>query len=314
MKNEFLDYLVCPDTGSVLKLEVEEYDEKRDEVKTGKLISQDGTIYPIIHYIPRFVPTDDYTGSFSLQWKLHKTTQYVTNENSLSEERLKSISNLSPEKVKGKLILDAGCGSGRSIDILEKWGAEVVGVDLSYAVDSAEYVLGKRKKVHIAQASVFTLPFKQGIFDYIWSFGVLMATPDTKRAFESLLPYLRKDGEVAIWIYSDYRRTPTLFSNIFRKVTTRIPKKLLYALCYISVPLYYLYKIPLIGTILRNVFVISMRRNWRWRVLETFDWYSPKYQWKHRYPEVFEWFKSNGLEVTHMSEPPIGMVGKKQPT
>ncbi len=311
MKEKLLNYLVCPNTGSPLNLEIDEYDKETDEVKTGSLTSRNGTVYPIKNYIPRFVSTDDYTKSFSLQWNLHKTTQYATKEKPLSKEMISKISNFASEEINGKLILDAGCGSGRFIDILEKWGAEVVGVDLSYAVDAAAAVLGRRKNVHLVQASVFALPFRENLFDYIWSFGVLMATPDTRKAFESLVPHVKKHGEIAIWIYSNYNRVPTLFSNILRTITTRLPKKLLYALCYISVPLYYVYKIPLIGLLLRNTCVISMRENWRWRILETFDWYSPKYQWKHRYPEVFEWFKSNGLEVIHMSEPPVGMVGKK---
>ncbi|MCK5605498.1 class I SAM-dependent methyltransferase [Candidatus Pacearchaeota archaeon] len=312
MKEHIADYLICPSTGSDLKLEIEEYDEERNEVKTGRLVTSEGRSYPIVNYIPRFVATDDYAENFSLQWNKHKTTQYATAENSFSEEQFERISDLTPEKVEGKLVLDAGCGSGRFVDILEKWGAHVVGIDLSYAIDAAEYVLGCRKNVHLIQASVFELPFKKNTFDYIWSYGVLMATPDTKRAFDSVAAKLKNDGELAIWIYSNYNRLPSFCSDLLRRVTTRIPKRVLYLLSYLSVPLYYIYKIPLIGHLLRNTLVISMRDNWKWRVLETFDWYGPTYQWKHRYPEVFQWYRSNGLEVIHLSEPPIGIVGRKQ--
>jgi hypothetical protein len=85
----------------------------------------------------------------------------------------------------------------------------------------------------------------------------------------------------------------------------------LYALSYLAVPLYFIYKIPILGHVLRNLFPISMRPEPRWRILDTFDWYSPKYQWKHNYPEVFNWFAMNGLQVTHLGNPPVGVTGRK---
>ena len=30
-------------------------------------------------------------------------------------------------------------------------------------------------------------------------------------------------------------------------------------------------------------------------MLDTFDWYSPKYQWKHSDAEVREWYRAQGL-------------------
>jgi hypothetical protein len=40
----------------------------------------------------------------------------------------------------------------------------------------------------------------------------------------------------------------------------------------------------------------AVYENPRWRVLNTFDWYSPKYQWAHSIEEVFAWFEEAGLE------------------
>ena len=86
---------------------------------------------------------------------------------------------------------------------------------------------------------------------------------------------------------------------------------MLYALCFVSVPLYYIYKIPIIGHLLRNLFPISMQKKWDWRVLDTFDWYSPKYQSKHRYPEVCAWFKEADLQNIELYEPPVAVGGRK---
>ena len=52
---------------------------------------------------------------------------------------------------------------------------------------------------------------------------------------------------------------------------------------------------------------------WRWRVLDTFDWYAPRYQWRHRYPEVAAWFREAGLEITGILEPPVSIQGRRPP-
>ena len=56
---------------------------------------------------------------------------------------------------------------------------------------------------------------------------------------------------------------------------------------------------------------ISQHPDWRWRWLDTFDWYSPKYQWKVLYPEVFRWFQSNGFRDVELFDEPIRMRGSK---
>lgn len=91
----------------------------------------------------------------------------------------------------------------------------------------------------------------------------------------------------------------------------RLPKRLLYALSYISVPLYYIYKIPVLGSILKMFFVISMYPDARWRVLDTFDWYSPRYQSKHTHAEVNRWFDEEGLRDIKIYEGEVTMSGVK---
>ncbi len=49
----------------------------------------------------------------------------------------------------------------------------------------------------------------------------------------------------------------------------------------------------------------------KWRVLDTFDWYSPWYQSKHTYEEVFRWFEDCGLEDLRVILQPISVSGRK---
>jgi hypothetical protein len=67
---------------------------------------------------------------------------------------------------------------------------------------------------------------------------------------------------------------------------------------------------PLSG-IVRYVFPVNRNPNPQWRVLDTFDWYSPRYQSKHTYEEVFRWFESCGMQDLRVVEVPISVQGRK---
>jgi hypothetical protein len=56
---------------------------------------------------------------------------------------------------------------------------------------------------------------------------------------------------------------------------------------------------------------ISLHPDWRWRWLDTFDWYTPRYQWKFLYPEVHRWFREVGFDDVRVFDPPIAMRGNK---
>ena len=99
-------------------------------------------------------------------------------------------------------------------------------------------------------------------------------------------------------------------SSVQRFFTTRLPSRWLYALCHVAIPVYYLYRIPVFYP-LRLLTKIAMHPDPEWRVLDTFDWYSPRYQWKHTYPEVQKWFEEAGLEDVRLLPHPVAFRGRK---
>ncbi len=310
MKRRLLQWLQCTACNGELTLHGIESEGER--VKQGTLTCRGcAATYPVTDFIPRFVSSDRYASGFSFEWKIHSRTQLDTRIKQESQHSFFTKLGFQKDEPAGQLVLDAGCGMGRYSDVALKAGAEVVAVDLSYAVDSAFKNLRQYQNVHVVQADIFNLPFKKEIFHSIFSIGVLHHTPDTQQAFVHLLPHLTEGGKIGIWLYDNYDRWHTASTNLLRKLTTRLPKRMLYALCCLAVPAYYIYKIPLLGHILRRTIPISMRREVSWRILDTFDWYSPAYQWKHRYAEVFSWFRENGLTVTHLGETPLGVTGTK---
>lgn len=311
MKNKLLNWIVCPSCKGKLEVILQEENDKR-EIKEGSLYCQCGKYYPIKDYIPRFIENNQYVNSFSFEWRMHKKTQLDSaNRNRISEKAFQAQIGFPLEGFKGKLVLDAGCGTGRFTEIVAKYGGTVVGFDLSDSIEVAIENIGFRKNTYLIQADVFNLPFRDNTFDFIYSFGVIHHTPDCKKAFKQLPGLLKKGGGISIFVYSSYNKGIVYTSNFWRAFTTRLPKRLLYYLCFVSVPLYFVYKIPILGDISKMLFVISMQPNWKWRVLDTFDWYSPKYQSKHTHAEVFRWFDEEGLRDIKIFDGEVCMMGTK---
>lgn len=266
--------------------------------------------FPVIRGVPRFVESDDYVGSFSFEWKIHRTTQIDNVGNTESRSDFFLNTGFKPEELSGKMVLDAGVGTGRYADICLDAGAEVYGIDLSFSVDSAFENFGRQQNFHLLQADILNLPFKQESFDIIYSLGVLHHTKDTKEAFRCLVPLLKPGGTIVVWVYE--QKAYSYISNRIRKITTRLPKKLLYALCYFAVPLGLIYKIPFIGKIFWLAVPFSTHKRWKNRVLNTFDWYSPVYQHKHTYPEVYQWFKEGGFVDIDLLPHSVSIKAKKK--
>lgn len=305
MKIRLLDLVVCPDCKE--PLQVRPGAESGEEILEGSLHCPRGHSYPIVNGIPRFVPAEFYAESFGFQWNRFSKVQLdVFNDTRESEETFLEKTNFDVTGLSGKLVLDAGTGAGRFADVVSRMQAEVVGVDLSTAVEAAYSNLGDRPNAHFVQADIFRLPFREKIFDRIFSIGVLHHTPDTRKAFHSLVPLLKPEGEIAIWVYSCHSELRKI-SDTLRKGTVRMPRKLLFYASTIAIPLYYLKPLRLV---FQGIFRLCMHKNWRWRWLDTFDYFSPKYQWKHTYPEVFSWFREAGLSEITPLPAAVSMKGK----
>lgn len=309
MKPDFLRILRCPTCASNLELRAET--TSGAEVIVGALVCATGHSFPIVGGVPRFVSSEQYAGNFGFEWNIHWQTQLDTDTEHESEEAFRLKTGFTPADLAGKLVLDVGCGMGRFSEVASRWGATVVGIDLSRAVDAAYQNIGARENVHIAQADVFYLPFSGPTFDYIFSVGVLHHTPSTKDAFDQLPQLLRPGGRIAIWVYSGYNAVSYRASDVWRKVTTRMPKRVLYAFAHVAVPIHHLRRVPGLRVVPDVLVPMSGHPKARWRILDTFDWYSPRYQWKHTYQEVFRWFEDQDLVNVRVLDFPVSMQGQR---
>jgi SAM-dependent methyltransferase len=277
-----------------------------------------GLKFPAVRGVLRFVDAHSYADSFGYQWQRFNRTQLDQGDKTPNERDFRRKTGLKPEDLEGKLVLDVGCGMGRFSEVATRWGARVVGIDLSAAAEVAARNLADREFVAL-QADVFALPFTPGSFDYIYSMGVLHHTPNCEKAFKNLPQYLKPGGGIAIWLYSGYNKWYR-FSDIYRKFTHRMSAPLLHGILRVSVPFFYwldrgLRVVPLVGSplagVIHHVFPVNRHPNPEIRVLDTFDWYSPKYQSKHTYEEVFRWFEDCGIKDLTVGELSIGVRGRK---
>ena len=311
MKLSALDVFVCPVCKGALRLKTPPPDGG------GEVI--DGTLeclacrapYAIVRGVPRFVRSGSYASSFGRQWQWFRTVQLdSSNGTGTSARALRETTGWTSEQLNGRLVLDAGVGAGRFAECASAAGATVFGIDLTEAIDAAYLNVGTRPNVHLAQADIFELPFLANTFDMAYAIGVLHHTPDPAAAFGRVAATVKQNGQFAVYVYARYG-PDNRGSDVIRKVTTRLPMQVMLALSSVAVPLYWLYRVPGLGKVLGLAAPISMIPNWRWRWLDTFDWYTPKYQWKYLYPEVFRWFRSNDFREVQLFDGPIRMRGVK---
>ncbi len=133
-------------------------------------------------------------------------------------EALKGLEKLIPaDGLKAKQFLDIGCGSGLSMLAALRLGASnVKGVDIDQAsVDTAHALLSHHapgEQWQVEQASIFDLdPECFGLFDVVYSWGVLHHTGDMWSAISKAGALVKGNG---VFIIALYHRTPSC--NLWR--------------------------------------------------------------------------------------------------
>ena len=330
MSPKLLKLLVCP----VCKQEfnVEAHLSEGTNIMEGQLICPCGKKYPIVNSIPRILPdafnespvksraSFDYIQtwtkkSFGYQWRIFKKMSDKFEDNFLNY-----IYPIEKSFFKGKLGLDAGCGFGRHIFYAARFGAEMVGIDLSEAIDATYQNTKHLPNVHLVQCDIYNLPFKEESFDFIYSIGVLHHLPDPEAGFRCLFYLLKKKFPIFIWVYSSTRKLANFAIEAIRRVTRILPLRVILIVSFVMAffdwaflifPYKLMLKLKIPQTFLKRI-VFSRIRLYAQYPFEVscadwFDRLSPPIRFYYNADEVRRWFENMKMSNIMVSE--TGLYG-----
>jgi SAM-dependent methyltransferase len=253
-----------------------------------------GCVFAIRKGIPRFVPDSGYADAFGVQWNAFPKTQLDSyTGTSISRDRLTRCLGGTLDGLRGRSVLEVGCGAGRFTEILLDAGASVFACDLSKAVEANRENCGRAAGYFVCQANVVNLPVAPVSFDVVIALGMIQHTPSPEATITALAGAVRPGGILVI----DHYRTPRpligflyLFTPraILRQVFLRVqPATALRAIRVIVRAL-----LPIHRSLWRRGAVADrVRRVWRLM--------SPVFDYYDSYPELGEHLNEWALLDTH---------------
>ena len=329
MKPALVDYLACPDCRSDLEGEFGAASE--GEIDSGALrCTGCRRAFPIVRGVPQMnrdmAGLENVARTFTYEWKAHHAGRFEGETlfgRTVDEDWrfFLDCTGAAADDVSGAVVLDAGCGSGRFTRLIGEHGAAAaIGVDINEAVDEAYADCGHLPNVHIVQANVFSLPFKEGIFDLVWCSGVLHHTPDAAAGHRSLARHVKPGGTLYVWVYAKRFNPFRFVKTVLDAVrVTKLPEPVLYriskAISYPSLALLAGYRAA------RALPGLRPRTAWGERTvrprtldeiqLTWFDALSPEHDSRHTEEEVVGWFERSGFEdIVAIEEPKVGVRGR----
>jgi 2-polyprenyl-3-methyl-5-hydroxy-6-metoxy-1,4-benzoquinol methylase len=199
----------------------------------------------------------------------------------IEEQKNFLIKHIGLENIKGKTILDAGCGTGVAAVCFKLLGAkEVYGIDISEgALETARKLARQNKvKVTFTKDNLLDLKLKKK-FDVIHSFGVLHHTADCRKSFDNLVKMLNPKGKFYIALYL---KTPlTFLQQGARKFLRLFPKS---------------FWIKIAGMIKKLMSGKKKTKRGFDGEGDMLDWFFVPYRTHHTPKEVSGWFKEHGMK------------------
>jgi SAM-dependent methyltransferase len=288
--------------------------------------------YAIARGVPRMNIAIEMNGlertqqTFSYEWNAHRGGELEETDTlwglTLDDDwaYFREATNFSEGDLAGKVVLDAGCGSGRLTRQMAEHGADVViGVDMTDAVDGAFDKVRALPNVHIIQGNIFELPLREQAFDLVWSNGVIHHTPDAKGAHAALTRMVRPGGLMYVWVYAK-RFNPFRFTKDVLDLlrVTRLPEPILMRIAKVFAHV----SLRVLGVWrgIRSVKALRPRTRWGERsirhrtvdelYLTWFDALSPEFDSRHREDEVIGWYRRHGFtDIGTIEEPKVGVRG-----
>jgi len=156
----------------------------------------------------------------------------------LTEEATRLVSARIPrsvidERIKGRRVLDMGCGSGRYTLALAQLGAApAIGLDVqakSFAA-AAAYATESGLHAEFQEGDVLNLPFTDGSFDFVFCNGVIHHSASISRGLSELARVLKPEGAAFLYLYAAggiFWRTRVALRAVFKAIPLAYTKSVL---------------------------------------------------------------------------------------
>ncbi len=201
MTPHLLKYLCEPITKANLTL-VDPILDKNQNILSGILISPVGKRYPIINGIPRFIEhsLQKSVESFGDEWNYYNFVDHKVNwlrhtvENTFGSTKIFA----------GKLIVDAGGGSGAQTKWFVEYGARhVILLDLAHSIDGVvQHNLVGLENVDVVQCSIDSPPLRdESINGIVYCHNVIQHTPSVGKTAQALFDLTAPGGEFVFNCY-----------------------------------------------------------------------------------------------------------------
>ncbi len=316
MKDNLLNFIVCPDCKMKLHLDSHEFGDM--------LLCENGHPYMIKNGVPCMLLEMDEkqratADSFSHKWSSVPDYGYEENTREfhrkwyLERYKWESVDKLGEALYEASRILDAGAGVGRDV----AWYAEhtlspVIGMDIGESVHEAFSRLDYMPNVYIVQADITNMPFSPGEFDFIVSDFVLHHTPDTREALGRLVEVLRPGGMISFYVYAKKSETREACDDLLRAHTIKMSHE--DCMKFSEAVMHFGKAVSEIDLdFQRMVYWDIMKCFWNpdfsiaHNISINYDWYKPVYAWRHDPEEVTDWCVDLGIKILHMDQQQSGI-------
>lgn len=108
------------------------------------------------------------------------------------------------QKVAGAQVLEIGCGLGLHSELMAAKGARLTAMDITPTAVRATRVRFRLKGIdaEVLLGDAEDLPFPDGAFDFIWSWGVIHHSARTAKIVREIARVLKTDGECRLMVYN----------------------------------------------------------------------------------------------------------------
>jgi SAM-dependent methyltransferase len=310
------------------------------------LISAAGRRYPVVEHVADFTRHVDEgqqqtANSFGFKWTSQPDWGFTPEHRQVMRQVWADVFGWTDEEhlsrlMRDRVVLDAGCGSGASLNQWVDLPRAIAAVDISEAVHACHARFHARPNITFARADLTRLPFADDTFDVIWSAGVLHHTPDTYASLAALVRHLKPGGRVVVYVYVRKPPIREFVDDYLRAQISDLPPedawrrmealtRFARSLAAVRGELVIEEDVPELGfrtgtyDVQRFVYYHLFKCFWNDalgfddNVHVNFDWYHPKYAHRHSPEEVRAWLPRLGLEAEHfhVSASGIAVVARR---